>query len=37
MSQLTIGKNHSKYDAYLNKWDLIKMFSESLAKLEETS
>lgn len=37
MSQLTIGKNHSKYDAYLNKWNLIKMFSESLAKLEETS
>lgn len=34
MSQLTIGKECSKYDAYLNRWELIERFNDSLMKLE---
>lgn len=37
MSQLSIGKGCSKYDAYLNRWELIKRFNDSLVGLEETS
>lgn len=37
MRQLSIGKNNSKYDVYLNRWELIAMFNDSLMKLEETS
>ena len=37
MRQLTIGKDNSKYDAYLNRWELIERFNDSLMRLEETS
>lgn len=37
MGQLTIGKDSSKYDAYLNRWELIERFNDSLMRLEETS
>lgn len=36
MSQLSIGRHNSKYDIYRNRWELIKMFNESLMKMEET-
>ena len=37
MCQLTIGKDSSKYDIYLDRWELIERFNDSLMRLEETS
>lgn len=33
--QLSIGKDNSIYDIYLNRWELIERFNDSLMKLEE--
>lgn len=34
--QLSLGKDNSEYDIYLNRWELIKRFNDSLMKLEES-
>lgn len=34
--QLSLGKNNSEYDIYLNRWELIKRFNDSLMELEES-
>ena len=34
--QLSLGKDNSEYDIYLNRWELIKRFNDSLMSLEES-